>query len=108
MLHNDSTLGGRVPAVSERPSPQRRAPKENSVFILLKEKHKAKVPPAGKAAPPGISFKLDLPLEKALKTHISRLMGCTTRIIPLLLSSGKMLLNNIAHAVVDVPWEPAS
>ena len=30
-------------------------------------------------------------------------MSCTIRIIPLLLSSGKMVLNNITHAVVDVP-----
>ena len=35
-------------------------------------------------------------------------MSCTTRIISLLLWSGKMLLNSITHAVVDVPREPAS
>ena len=59
-------------------------------------------------APPAVSFKLDLPQENALKSHIYRLMSCPTRIIPLLLSSGTTLLNTITHAAVAVPGEPAS
>lgn len=104
LLHNDSSTQGAPgggPVVAEGPSPGRRP--TTSPAPSPSEEPSVNLQGAPKDGTPAVPFKLDLPQENALKSHIYRLMSCSTRIIPLLLSSGTALLNTITHAAALPP-----
>lgn len=102
-------LGGpRAVALCRQKDPLLDGVQQQVPFRALKEEQSVNLQRAPKDATPAVPFKLDLPQENALKSHIYRLMSRSTRIIPLLLSSGTTLLNTITHAAAAAPWEPAS
>lgn len=70
MLLGDSSLGGhQVAFLLQHIGSLLNDTKRGTPIRVFREEHKAKLQPATQEAAPAVSLKLDLPREKALKSH---------------------------------------